>query len=238
MHIFTKISFMIDEIYSYREMCDAENIQTLQRGMNFRLNPCYSLILMSQRLNAPYKDRILDDGVTIEYEGHDEPKTSHETDPKSLDQPKKTINGTLTQNGKFINAVEQFRIGCVPPETVKVYEKIMSGVWSLKGFFNLINYKVHYDGKRNVFIFTLKLSEEQNTNHKANIDLKHTRLIPTEVKKEVWQRDKGKCVLCGANKNLHFDHDLPYSRGGTSLTSKNIRLLCAKCNLAKSNKIE
>ncbi|MCX6739514.1 MAG: HNH endonuclease [Candidatus Parcubacteria bacterium] len=32
--------------------------------------------------------------------------------------------------------------------------------------------------------------------------------------------------------------DLPFSKGGTSLTTKNIRLLCAKCNLAKSDKIE
>jgi len=30
-----------DDILSYREMCDAENIQTLQRGMNFRLNPAF-----------------------------------------------------------------------------------------------------------------------------------------------------------------------------------------------------
>ena len=27
-----------DDILSYREMCDAENVQTLQRGMNYRLN--------------------------------------------------------------------------------------------------------------------------------------------------------------------------------------------------------
>ena len=47
-----------DDILSYREMCDAENTQTLQRGMNFQLNPGYSVILMSQRSNAPYQDRV------------------------------------------------------------------------------------------------------------------------------------------------------------------------------------
>jgi len=48
----------INEIISYREMCDIENVQTLQRGMNFRLNPDYSVVLMSQRSNAPYNDSI------------------------------------------------------------------------------------------------------------------------------------------------------------------------------------
>ena len=33
-----------DDILSYREMCDAENVQTLQRGMNFRLGRSYSVI--------------------------------------------------------------------------------------------------------------------------------------------------------------------------------------------------
>ncbi|MCX8106660.1 MAG: HNH endonuclease [Ignavibacterium album] len=40
-----------------------------------------------------------------------------------------------------------------------------------------------------------------------------------------------------STKNLHFDHDLPFSKGGTSLTAENVRILCMKCNLSKSNKI-
>ncbi|MFC1933190.1 HNH endonuclease [Chloroflexota bacterium] len=233
---------MLDQIFSYREMCDEENVQTLQRGMNFRLNPHYSLILMSQRSNAPYQDRILDDGITIEYEGHDEQRASLEINPKELDQPKFTRNGTLTQNGHFANAVEKYKRTGSEPELVKVYEKILSGVWSLKGYFELADYQIRYDGKRNVLIFILRLKENQNIGGTAEvyrlISTKHSRLIPTQVKKEVWQRDKGRCVLCGSSKNLHFDHDLPFSKGGTSLTAKNIRLLCAKCNLAKSDKIE
>jgi hypothetical protein len=44
-------------------------------------------------------------------------------------------------------------------------------------------------------------------------------------------------VQCGSTKNLHFDHDIPFSKGGSSLTGANVRLLCAKCNLQKSDKI-
>jgi len=120
---------------------------------------------------------------------------------------------------------------------VKVYEKIFPGVWSLKGYFDLIDYKQVNDGKRNVYRFILKLSDRQE-NKTESITLKHTRLIPSEVKREVWKRDQGKCVTCGETKNLHFDHDLPFSRGGTSLSAKNVRLLCMKHNLEKSDKIE
>lgn len=219
-------------------MCEAENVQTLQRGMNFRLNPKYSLILMSRRSNAPYTDKILDDGVTIEYEGHDEPKTFRIMNPKTVDQPKHTKNGTLTQNGLFIDAIEKCKAGMSSLELVKVYEKIMPGVWSLKGYFDLVDYHIKNDFKRKVFVFVLKLNENISFLDDKDTIVKHSRLIPSEVKKEVWKRDKGKCVLCGATKNLHFDHDLPFSKGGTSLTEKNIRLLCAKCNLSKSNKIQ
>src|SRR3989304_5456270 len=93
-----------DDILSYREMCDAENVQTLQRGMNYRLNPSYSVILMSQRRNAPYQDKVYEDGVTIEYEGHDVSKSGYDHNPKNEDQPEKYPSGMLTQNGRFIKA--------------------------------------------------------------------------------------------------------------------------------------
>jgi 5-methylcytosine-specific restriction endonuclease McrA len=229
---------MLDQIFSYREMCDAENIQTLQRGMNYRLNLRYSVILMSRRTNAPYRDRIAQDGITIEYEGHDETKSSPDFNPKLVDQPRFLKNGRTTQNGKFIESIEKYKVGNSDAEKVKVYEKLFPGVWSLKGLFNLVDYKTEFDGKRNVFIFHLRLSNSQNLDFSDAIDLAHTRLVSSEIKKEVWQRDGGKCVICGSIKNLHFDHDLPFSKGGTSLLAKNIRLLCAKCNLSKSNKIE
>lgn len=144
---------MLDQIFSYREMCEKENVQTLQRGMNFRLNPKYSVILMSRRSNAPYRDSILDDGVTIKYEGHDEPRLRSGLDPKTLDQRRLLPKGGFTQNGYFIQSIEAYHAGKQSPELVKVYEKVLSGVWSLKGFFDLIGYSIEHDGHRNVFIF-------------------------------------------------------------------------------------
>lgn len=228
-----------DDILSYREMCDAEGKQTLQRGMNYRLNPGYSVILLSQRSNAPYTDKIYEDGITIEYEGHDVSRQGYQHNPKDEDQPAKLPSGRLTQNGLFIEAVEEYKNGEQKIELVKAYEKIMDGVWSLKGVFELADYKVVHDGKRNVFRFILKLTNLKNISGRADdIKLSHTRIIPSEVKQEVWKRDKGRCVICGETKNLHFDHDLPFSKGGTSLTVKNVRLLCMKHNLQKSGRIE
>lgn len=231
---------MKDQILLYREMCDVENVQTLQRGMNYRLHPDYSVILMSQRSNAPYNDRVHNDGVTIEYEGHDVLKVGHEMDPKDFDQPIKTNGGRITQNGLFVKAVVDFKKGDREPEIVRVYEKVLPGIWSEKGFFKLLDYKIVGDGKRNVFRFILEETEvDFENNHVLANKLEHrTRIIPTEVKKIVWERDGGKCVMCGASDELHFDHDLPYSKGGTSILVENVKILCARHNLKKSGKIE
>ncbi len=227
-----------DDILSYREMCDAEKVQTLQRGMNFRMNSAYSVILMSQRSNAPYQDRVHEDGIIIEYEGHDVSRRAHDHNPKTEDQPDRLPSGRLTQNGYFIKAAKDFKERKVAPELVKVYEKIFPGIWSLKGFFDLVDYKVVHDGKRNVFRYILSLSDREEATGLGSVNIEHTRLIPSEIKREVWKRDGGKCVLCGDTENLHFDHDLPFSKGGTSLSVKNIKLLCMKHNLKKSDKIE
>ena len=60
--------------------------------------------------------------------------------------------------------------------------------------------------------------------------------IPEQVRFSVWRRDEGKCVQCGSNKGLEFDHIIPFSKGGSS-TERNLQLLCEKCNLGKSANI-
>ena len=69
------------------------------------------------------------------------------------------------------------------------------------------------------------------------LELSHNRFIPSEVKSDVYKRDEGNCVICGAKDNLHYDLDFPFAKGGSSITSENIRILCARHNLEKSDKI-
>lgn len=228
-------TLQVDDIISYAELVYEEG-QNLQRGMNYRVTPYYSVFLMSVRRNAPYADEIDENTNAIIYEGHDARRDHHET-PKSIDQPFQTPNGTLTENGKFYVTALANKLGLIiEPHKIKVYEKIKEGIWTYKGYFNLVEAKIIYTGTRNVFKFYLQPVEVKKLTKKAVI-IPHTRLIPTEVKIEVWKRDKGKCVKCGATINLHYDHDLPYSKGGTSYTAKNVRILCMKCNLEKGGKI-
>jgi len=230
---------MKDDILTYRQMCDNENCQTIQRGMNYQLGRNYSIFLMSQRSNAPYNDKIYEDGITIEYEGHDAPKSTGIPIPKQIDQPEFTPKGRLTQNGMFIQAAKKYK-KTGKFEIVRIYEKIFSGVWSDRGFFKLIDYKMVNDGIRNVFRFILQAIDIEMPGDNSNLISipKRSRIIPTEIKKIVWERDKGQCVICGAKDELHFDHDIPYSKGGTSITVENVKILCARHNIQKSDKIE
>jgi HNH endonuclease len=226
------------EIISYLEMCRQWGV-SFQRGMHFHLRPDLSVILMSRRKNAPYRDAIEVGGQSLKYEGHDLPKTKDYSNPKGMDQPRQNPGGSLTQNGLFEKAVLDTKKGLKPPEIVAVYEKIHRGIWAFNGFFHLTDCAFESDGVRNVFKFRLELTDKTwGISRGENREPTHNRLIPSPVKLEVWNRDKGACVLCGAKDNLHFDHDLPYSKGGSSLTAKNIRLLCARHNLAKHDKIE
>lgn len=73
--------------------------------------------------------------------------------------------------------------------------------------------------------------------------LKRRTSLPSWLKKAVFFRDRGKCVLCHGDLSglwntqieLHYDHIVPLYRWGTNDPS-NFQLLCESCNLKKSKK--
>ena len=230
------------EIIGYRQMCDVENA-SLQRGMNYRLSASHSVVLMSVRSGAPYDDEIQEDGQVLIYEGHDVPRSASSPIPKTRDQELKTPLGTMTENGRFFDAAEQFKKGLRAAEVVRVYEKIKSGIWAFAGTFELLDAWPKQSGGRRVYKFKLKIvdsvdSADRKMNRPSGADdLAHNRIIPSVVKQAVWKRDQGKCIECGSKDNLHFDHILPFSKGGSSVLVENIQLLCARHNLQKSDKL-
>ena len=135
---------MTDNIISYIEMCRREAL-SLQAGMNFGVGGNHSVILMSVRRNAPYRDRIEEGGTTLIYEGHDQPRGRHLPDPKTVDQVDVLPSGSLTQNGQVSSS--------------------------------------------------------------------------------------------GARRQSRAPSDVPFSRGGTSMTAANVQLLCARHNLEKHDSI-
>ena len=224
---------MRDEILTYWEMCAREK-GSLQRGMYFREPPAVSIVLMSRRPGAPYEDSLSEDGVELLYEGHDVRKEA-DIDPKKVDQPWALPSGEPTENALFAKAA-----GAGRPDSalVRVYEKLRPGIWSDRGLFHLTGHAYETAGGRKVFKFKMRLSDvpDEAVHHEDTGDFK--RVIPSWVKQAVYKRDKGRCVICGSEDQLHFDHDLPFSKGGTGLSPQNVRILCARHNLEKSAKIQ
>jgi len=229
------------DIFSYNEIVSKEGFN-IQRGMNYRpQGKRYSIFLMSVRENAPYNDGFTKAGDQLIYEGEDINRREN-NNPKEINQSLFTKTGKLTNNGLFFKAAEDFK--CKrreKPEVVKVYEKINNNVWSDKGWFNLIDVEYIYSDveKRKVFKYILHPESSKVDMSAQEIEeLEFSRRIPTGVKRLVWERDGGKCVECGSQKDLHFDHIIPWSKGGSSTDPNNVQILCGRHNLKKSDRIK
>ena len=63
--------------------------------------------------------------------------------------------------------------------------------------------------------------------------------ISFKVKKAIFERDRYRCVCCGAtnkDKQLEVDHIIPVSREGTN-DFDNLATLCISCNRGKSDEL-
>ena len=60
--------------------------------------------------------------------------------------------------------------------------------------------------------------------------------IPDGIRAFVWDRDKERCVICGSQDELQFDHIIPVAKGGGN-SLDNVQLLCGDCNRQKSDSI-
>jgi serine/threonine protein kinase len=91
------------------------------------------------------------------------------------------------------------------------------------------------------FLASLGVAPEPPTASKAQDNLQESEQkqaptnsspIPKRIRHLVWQRDHGRCVECGSQKDIKFKHIVPVVRGGQH-TVENLRILCKTCRHAK-----
>ena len=112
-------------------------------------------------------------------------------DKKLVDQPMHNETGYLTENGRFVNAVINYKEEKREPAKIKVYWKIRPGVSVDMGFYDLVDAYKKFDGKREVFKFLLQPTFEEIDEGSDYVDLLHNKTIPGEIQREVYERDKG-----------------------------------------------
>jgi HNH endonuclease len=67
-------------------------------------------------------------------------------------------------------------------------------------------------------------------------DRRAAHRIPERVRAQVLVRDRGRCRNCYSAVNLHVDHIVPVSKGGTTEES-NLQILCGRCNRRKGKRL-
>jgi len=146
---------------------------------------------------------------------------------------------------KFYGKTTEQLIRLLPPEWsafddewfFKDYVYVAKGEHSLsRGIYSVADIKLFilelYDKQKEKFE---KLKNNYIFSEKKVSSYERPR-IPEIIRIEVWRRDGGKCSRCGNRENLEFDHIVPISRGGSN-TTRNIELLCEKCNRSKHNNV-
>lgn len=83
-------------------------------------------------------------------------------------------------------------------------------------------------------------TKKQREIRSGQIEYERSLMTPS-LRYEILKRDNYRCQICGSTAQdgvkLHIDHIVPVSKGGHT-TPNNLRVLCDRCNLGKSDKLE
>ena len=119
-----------------------------------------------------------------------------------------------------------------------VYEKIKPNIWTFNGVFRLVDaWREPSDGRK-VFKFKLELLTIPTRSCGTASRPRPQPRDPLGGQARGLETRRRPVRHCGSTDNLHFDHVLPFSKGGSSLLAENVQLLCARHNLRKSASIQ
>jgi len=115
--------------------------------------------------------------------------------PKLVHQPEFLPSGRPTENGKFALAARDFNRGKKGADIVRVYDKLLNGLWADNGYFHLSDSWTESDGRGEVFkfkILSIDVSDDGQQAESAPLDDSHRRrIVPSSVKQAVWKRGHG-----------------------------------------------
>ena len=96
----------------------------------------------------------------------------------------------------------------------------------------------NYKDLQKFFELTLSLKAKKQTSQ-YQIKLERAKMT-NSLRYDILKRDNFRCQICGFSAKdgvkLHVDHIIPVSKGGKT-TPSNLRTLCDRCNIGKSNKV-
>lgn len=207
-------------ILSASELIAREGVD-LKKGMNFRKERgMFSVFLVLPSHDGEYKDAWDPETEVYTFEGHD--SKTVDAGGKSPDQLLMYGSGKLTDNGIFYKAATEYAEGLrSDPLQIQVYEKLDTGAWFDKGFFNLIYVRRVREDGRVLFKFDLQ-SPDAGRADRTSV-LYHERMLSATAKAAIWKRDNGRCTICGAESGLRFVPDAKDS------SESSIHLRCATC---------
>ncbi|MCH5164927.1 MAG: HNH endonuclease [Clostridiales bacterium] len=82
--------------------------------------------------------------------------------------------------------------------------------------------------------------KKQQKDYSYQVKVERAKMTDS-LRYDILKRDNFMCQLCGATAQegakLHVDHIVPVAKGGKTIAS-NLRTLCDRCNMGKSDKIE
>jgi hypothetical protein len=186
-------------IISTAEMIEREGTE-VKNSLNFRdRKDRLSVVLVLPREDG-FRDEWLEGEQRYVVEGHDSVTSEG---GKAKDQLLAYPSGALTENGKFVKAANEFEDGVRrEPLQAQVYEKLSAGAWYDKSIFNLMQAKKEMRGGRQVFRFYFALADAEF--YGAHDSDKAERMLPAQMKAEIWERCRGRCVECGVQMGLRM----------------------------------